>query len=113
MKGWVIRWVLNGIALLVTSAIIGGIEVKGFLAALFAALVLGIVNAIIRPVIIFLTLPLNLLTLGLFTLVINGLMLKITSTVVNGFDVHGFWAATIGAILLALISSILNALVED
>ncbi|MFZ7101310.1 MAG: phage holin family protein [Peptococcaceae bacterium] len=113
MKGWVVRWILNGAALIFTSFIIGGIAVHGILAALFAALVLGIVNAIIRPVIIFLTLPINLLTLGLFTLIINGFMLKITGTVVNGFDVHGFWAATIGAIILSLISSILNALVTD
>ncbi|MGI6225821.1 MAG: phage holin family protein [Peptococcales bacterium] len=113
MKGWVVRWILNGLALLVTSSLIAGIEVNGFLAALFAALVLGIVNAIIRPIIIFLTLPLNLVTLGLFTLIINGFMLKITSTVVNGFSVKGFWAATIGALLLALISSVLNALVKD
>ncbi|NLW23958.1 MAG: phage holin family protein [Clostridia bacterium] len=113
MKGWVVRWVLNGVALLLTAGIIGGIEVHGFLAALFAALVLGIVNAIVRPIIILLTLPINLITLGLFTLVVNGFMLKITSIVVNGFDVHGFWAATIGAILLSIFSSILNALVID
>jgi len=113
MKGWVVRCILNGIALLLTSALIAGIEVNGFLAALFAALVLGIVNAIIRPIIILLTLPINLITLGLFTVIINGFMLKITSTVVNGFAVHGFWAATIGAIILSLISAVLNALVED
>lgn len=113
MNGWVIRWILNGAALILTSFIIGGIEVEGFLAALFAALVLGIVNAIIRPIILFLTLPINIITLGLFTIIINGFMLKITSTVVNGFAVHGFWSATIGAIILSLISSVLNALVED
>lgn len=113
MKGWVIRWVLNGLALLLTASLIAGIEVKGFLAALFAALVLGIVNAIIRPIIIFLTLPINIITLGLFTLVVNGFMLKITSTVVNGFSVNGFWSATIGALFLALISTVLNALIAD
>ena len=113
MRGWIVRWVLNGIALLVTASLISGIEVRGFLAALFAAFVLGIVNAVIRPIIIFLTLPINIITLGLFTLVINGFMLKITSTVVNGFDVYGFWAATIGALILAVFSTILNGLVKD
>lgn len=113
MKGWVVRWVLNGLALLLTSALISGIQVNGILAALFAALVLGIVNAIIRPIIIFLTLPINLITLGLFTLIVNGFMLKITSIVINGFEVGGFWSATIGALFLSIISSILNALVTD
>ena len=113
MKGWVVRWILNGIALLLTSALIPGIEVKGILAALFAALTLGIVNAIIRPIILLLTLPINLVTLGLFTLVVNGFMLKITSIVINGFEVGGFLAATFGALMLSLISSVLNALVVD
>ncbi|NLT94039.1 MAG: phage holin family protein [Clostridia bacterium] len=113
MRGWVVRWILNGVALLLTSALISGIEVNGILAALFAALILGIVNAVIRPIILLLTLPINLLTLGLFTLAINGFMLKITSIVINGFEVGGFWAATIGALVLSIISSILNALVID
>ena len=94
MKGWIVRWILNGIALLLTASLISGIELSGFFAALFAAFILGIVNAIIRPVILLLTLPINIITLGVFTIVVNGFMLKITSTVVNGFTVTGFWSAT-------------------
>lgn len=113
MRGWIVRWILNGVALLVTASLVSGIEISGFFAALFAAFILGIVNAIIRPVILFLTLPINLITLGVFTIVVNGFMLKITSTVVNGFTVTGFWAATLGALMLSIISGILNALVKD
>ncbi|SMB85516.1 putative membrane protein [Desulfonispora thiosulfatigenes DSM 11270] len=113
MKGWILRWLLSGLSLILTAAVVSGIEVKTFFAALFAALVLGMVNAIIRPIILVLTLPINIFSLGLFTLIINGFMLKITSGVVNGFEVNGFWAATFGAILLSIISGILNAIVKD
>lgn len=113
MQGWILRWLLSGLSLILTAAIISGIEVKSFFAALFAALVLGIVNAFIRPIILFFTIPLNILTLGLFTLVVNGFMLQITSSVVNGFEVNGFWSAFVGALILSIISSILNALVKD
>lgn len=113
MKGWVLRWLLSGLALILTSAIISGIEITTFMAALFAALILGIVNAVIRPIILLLTLPINIISLGLFTIIINGFMLKITSGVVNGFDVSGFWSATLGAILLSVISGALNMLIPD
>ena len=80
---------------------------------LIAALVLGIVNAILRPVIIILSLPVNILSLGLLTLVINGLMLRITARLVAGFSVDNFWTAVWGAILLSIISYVLNSLVKD
>lgn len=113
MKGMIIRWVLNAVALFITAGLIQGIEIDGIFSALVAALVLGIVNAVIRPVIILLTMPINILTLGLLTIFINGLMLKIVSSVVVGFSAQGFWATVVGALLLSIISGILSFLVHD
>jgi putative membrane protein len=113
VRGWVLRWIINGFGLLVTARIIEGFEVGGIFSALVAAAVLGIVNAIIRPVVLVLTLPINILTLGLFTLVINGVMLALTASVVKGFAISGFLPAVGGALLLTIISGVLSALVED
>jgi putative membrane protein len=84
------------------------IRVDGFLAALVAAFLLGIVNAIIKPILVFLTFPITILTLGLFLLVINGLMLWLVSALVKGFYVNGFWGAVFGSILISLVSWILS-----
>lgn len=113
MKGLAIRWLLNAAALLVTAWLMPGMEIKGFAAALIAALALGVVNAIIRPVIMFFTLPLNILTLGLFTLVINAFMLLLAKSVVTGFVVSGFWAAFFGSIVLTVVSGLLSAIILD
>lgn len=113
MKTLVIRWVLNAFALFLTAQVIDGITLKGFAAALVAALVLGVINAIIRPIIMFLTLPINFFTLGLFTFVINGFMLYIVAGVVDGFDVTGFWPATIGALVLSIFSGLFSWLVKE
>lgn len=113
MKTLAIRWVLNALALFLTAQVIDGIELRGFAAALVAALVLGVINAVIRPIIVVLTLPINFFTLGLFTLVINGFMLYIVAGVVDGFDVMGFWPAIIGALVLTIFSSILSWLVKE
>ncbi len=113
MRGLAIRWVLNAVALLITAWILPGISVNSFGAALVAALVLGIVNAIVRPVVVLFTLPLNILTLGLFTLVINALMLMIVNSVVKGFVISGFWSAFFGSIILTVISGLLSAAVLD
>ncbi|PKM82312.1 MAG: hypothetical protein CVU89_04725 [Firmicutes bacterium HGW-Firmicutes-14] len=113
MKGLAIRWILNALALLFTAWLMPGIDVTGFGAALITALVLGVINAIIRPVVLFFTLPLNILTLGLFTLVINAVMLLITASAVSGFTVSGFWAAFFGSIILTIISGVLSSVVMD
>jgi len=113
MKGFVIRWILSAIALAITAWLIKGIEIHGIFSLLVATLVLGILNAIIRPILLILTLPLNFLTLGLFTFVINAIMLEITANVVEGFEVHGFWAAFIGAIFMSIISTILTYFISD
>jgi putative membrane protein len=113
VRGLVIRWVTTACALWVTSLIVGGIQIDGVRPLLFAAVVLGIFNAVLRPLVLFVTFPINLLTLGLFTLVINGAMLKLTADVVRGFSVQGFWAAVFGALLLSAISFALNLFISD
>lgn len=105
-----LRWILNALALLLVTRIVPGVTVDGFYAALVVALVLGIVNALIRPILVFLTLPINLLTLGLFTLVINALLFWFVSTLVKGFQVAGFMAAFWGALMLWAVSWLTNAL---
>jgi|LSQX01.2.fsa_nt_gb putative membrane protein len=112
MRGLVLRWILNIGGIILTSYVISGFEVT-FLGAVFGFLVLGVVNAVIRPIIVILTLPLNFLTLGLFTLVINGFMLWLTSAVVKGFNIHGFGTAIIVALVFSLISFIISLLVKD
>jgi putative membrane protein len=113
MRGIALRWVLNAFALWIISALLRGIDATGVFALLAAALVLGFLNAVLRPILLVITLPVNLLTLGLFTFVINGLMLLLTAGVVPGFAVHGFWSAVGGAILLSLVSFVLNLFVTD
>ena len=102
------RLLINMVAILIISYLFPRlIKVDGFLAALVAAFLLGIVNAIIRPVLVFVTFPITLLTLGLFLLVINGLMLWLVSALVKGFQVNGFWGAVLGSILISLVGWIL------
>lgn len=108
----IVRIVLNALALLGTAYLIPGIAVDSFVTALIVALVLGIVNALIRPLVILLTLPINILTLGLFTLVINALMFWLVSTFIPGFDVPGFTEAFLGALVLWAASWITNALLK-
>ncbi|MBI2884092.1 MAG: phage holin family protein [Candidatus Methylomirabilis oxyfera] len=111
--GFLIRLVLNALALLLVSTVIPGIEVRGILPALTAAFFLGMVNAVVRPVILILTLPLTILTLGLFIPLLNAALLKLVSLMIRGFEVHGFWSAVFGAILISLISGLLNLLIND
>ena len=104
MKPFLLRLFINAVALLITASLVEGIHIEGFTATLLAALILGAVNAVIRPIFLIFTLPLNVLTLGLFTLVINGLMLKLVGALAPGFYVGGFFAATFGALVLSLVS---------
>ena len=110
--GFLIRWGINALALYLTTLIVPGVTVPTFGAAVLSALVLGIVNAVIRPIILVLTLPLNILTLGLFTLVVNTLMLYIVSSITQ-LHLEGFWAAFLGAIVLSIISAVLSRLIVD
>ncbi len=104
-----IRLIINMVAILIVSYLFPKmIRVDGFLAALVAAFLLGIVNTILRPVLVFLTFPITLVTLGLFLLIINGLMLWLVSALVKGFYVSGFWGAVLGSILISIVSWILS-----
>jgi putative membrane protein len=106
---FIVRLIINMVAILIISYLFPKIIwVDGFLAALVAAFLLGIVNTIIRPILVLLTLPLTVLTLGLFLLVINGLMLWLVSALVSGFHVNGFWGAVFGSILISIVSWILS-----
>ncbi len=106
--------ILNAIALLLTALIVPGFMVANFFpTAVLAAIVLGVVNTFIRPFLLFLTAPLNLLTLGLFTFVINAVMLWLVSAVVTGVTIDGWVAAVLAAIVLSVVSTILSMLVGD
>jgi len=106
---FVVRLIINMVAIFIISYLFPRmIWVDGFLAALVAAFLLGVVNAIIRPILVFLTLPLTVVTLGLFLLVVNGLMLWLVSALVRGFHVSGFWGAVLGSILISIVSWILS-----
>jgi putative membrane protein len=107
------RWLLLTIAILLTPYLVGGIQVTGFFAAFFAAAVLGILNALLRPLLLILTLPINIFTFGLFTLVINGLLLKMVSGVVPGFRVYGFWSAVFGSLIISLVSWLLSSFINE
>jgi len=103
-----LNWVLSALAVWIVSRVVPGISVNGPMAALIAALAIGFINATVGALLKVLTFPLTLLTLGLFWFVINAAMLKLASVLVRGFEVHGFVAALLGAILLSLVSSLLQ-----
>ena len=104
-----VRLIINMVAILIISYLFPRmIRVDGFFVALVAAFLLAIVNTILRPILVFLTFPITLLTLGLFLLVINGLMLWLVSALVRGFHVSGFWGAVLGSILISIVSWILS-----
>jgi len=106
---FIIRLIIHMVAILIISYLFPRmIRVDGLMAALVAAFLLGIVNVIIRPILVFLTLPLTVLTLGLFLLVINGLMLWLVAALVKGFHVNGFWGAVFGSLLISIVSWILS-----
>jgi putative membrane protein len=104
-------WLINALALLAVSYLMPSVQVSSFGAALAAALVLGLVNAVIRPVLVLLTLPATLLTLGLFIFVINGLLFLGVAHLLEGFYVAGLWPAILAAILFSIVSWLLSALV--
>ena len=106
---FLLRWFTNALLVIVVTYVVPGITVGSFWTALLVALALGVLNAVVRPILVILTLPITLLTLGLFTLVINGVLFWLVSTVVKGFNVEGFWAAFLGAAVLWVFSFFTNA----
>lgn len=111
--GFVVRALLNAATIALAAAVLPGIRLDGVWPALLAGVVLGLVNALVRPVLIILTLPLTLLTLGLFLLVLNGLCLALTAWLVPGFDIDGLLAAVLGALVISVVSWLLTAFVSD
>ncbi len=107
----ILIWICNALALLAVAYLLPGIYVDGFIFALIAALVLGLINTLIRPLLILLTLPITVLTLGLFILIINGLLFWFAGSVLRGFEVSGFWVGVMGALLYSIISSALSLLI--
>ena len=107
----ILSWVINALALLALPYVVPSVQVDSFVTALAAALVLGLVNTLIRPLLVLLTLPATILTLGLFIFVINGLLFWFVGSFVQGFHVAGFWSAILGAILYSIISWAMSALI--
>lgn len=113
MNGFLIRCGITGLAVLLASQIIPGIEIHGFAAGLVAVIVLSFLNAMVRPLLYLLSAPFIVLTLGLFMVVINAFLLNLVAMLVKGFIVEGFWPAVGGAILISLVSGILNLWVSE
>ncbi|RJQ36175.1 phage holin family protein [Candidatus Parcubacteria bacterium] len=102
-----VTWLVLTLAVIAGAYVLPGVRVTGFVAALVTALVLGIINALVRPALLVLTLPINALTLGLFTFVINALLIMLAAVIVPGFEVDSFWSALLFSIVLAIIIAVL------
>jgi putative membrane protein len=104
------RWLISAVSIYLVALLGIGVQVRSFWVALLAALVLGLANLLVRPILLVLTLPINLLTLGLFTLVVNGLVFLLAAAFTPGFQVRGFWPAILGAFLVGVLSAVLGAI---
>lgn len=112
MATLIVKWLVNALAIFLVGYFFGEhIHVPDFMTALWVALVLGIVNVIIRPILLIITIPINLMTLGLFTFVINGLMFWIATKFVHNFTIDSFWWAILGALIVSVIATVLDRLV--
>lgn len=110
---FLLRVLLNAVALLIAAWLVPGVQITGAAAAILAGLLLGVVNALVRPVLLLLTLPFTLVTLGLFIFVVNGICFALTAALVPGFRISGILAALLGSIVVSIVSWILNAFVAD
>ena len=106
----ILAWLANACALLAVAYLMPSIQVASFGSALLAAALLGLVNSLLRPLLVLLTLPVTLLTLGLFLFVLNGLMFWLAASLLEGFVVGGFWSAVFGAVLYSIFSAIISSL---
>lgn len=113
MRGLCLRWLMLTVAIYLAADLVTGIHISGPGGAMIAAAVLGLLNALLRPLLLLLTLPLNLLTFGLFTIVVNALLLMMASGLASGFRIDGFGAALLGAVLIGIVSGLLNLLVNE
>ncbi len=113
MNKWVLRWVISGIALAIVGHLGIGVSYDSLTALVWATVVIGLVNSLIRPVLMILTLPLNILTFGLLGFVINAILFTVAGNSVPGFHVHGILGALLGPILMGILSSILNSILVE
>ena len=113
MRGFVLRFVVTGVAVLVAVQVIPGLAIDSFAAGAVGVLVLAILNAVVRPLLYLLSAPFIIVTLGLFMIVINAFLLHVVSVLVTGFHVHGFWPAVGGAVLISLVSWVMNLMVSE
>lgn len=105
---YLINWIVMALAVFISAEIIPGVEVASFFVAFIAALVLGVINVLLKPILLILTLPINILTLGLFTLVINAFLVLLASNWVDGFTVNGFWWALVFSLAMSIVQSALH-----
>jgi putative membrane protein len=106
MQGFLVRLLITAFAMWLASVIVPGMSFSGGWALFWAALLLGIVNALVRPLVVLLTLPLTILTLGIFLLVVNAAMLGLVAAVLDGFQLAGFWSALFGSVLISIFSAV-------
>ena len=112
MKAFLLKWFITGISIFIVANLFGIIYIENLKALVLAALILGILNAILRPFLIILTLPINIFTLGLFTFVINGFLLYAVSGLVSGFEIGSFWRAFLAAFLISIVNALMNSLIH-
>ena len=111
MIGWFIRWVVMTVAIMIVAKTFRGLNVIGWWDAFLSAVLLSVVNAFIRPVVVVLTLPINIMTLGLFTLVINAVLLLLVDAILPGLRVSGFWSAVVASLFIGVLSFVMNLLI--
>jgi putative membrane protein len=109
--GILINWLVTTLAVITAAYLLPGVTVRNFLAGVLAALVLGLINAVLRPILVILTLPLTVVTLGLFIFVINALLVLLTSAIVPGFEVRSFWWALLFSLLFSIVSFLLHRII--
>lgn len=112
MKAFLLKWLVTAVSIFIVANVFGVIYIENLKALVLAALLLGILNAILRPVLIILTLPITIFTLGLFTLVINGFLLYAVSGMVSGFEIASFWRAFLAALLISIVNALINFLIH-
>ena len=103
-----VRWICFALAIIFTAWVIPGIEVSSFLSAMFACVIIALINTFIKPVLKLVTLPINFLTIGIFSLVLNALLLMLAGWITPGFEVEGFWSALLGSLILSLFAVALD-----
>ncbi len=112
MPHFLLTWLVTALALVVTANLVPGFTITSFVAAIRAAVVLGLLNAIVKPILVLLTLPITFLTLGLFLFVVNALTIWLAGSITPGFQVSGFLPALLGSIILTIVASVLNFVVD-